>query len=507
METAEITDLPFIVFGVTLLLWIISAIVTLALWLSFRSAYKRILNSPARADEMPQVASYRQKVKADKKNTFKKLWWAWLVFGLCSAAFIACIAMEVIKNPESEEFGAWGIAAFWVLLAGVLVIVFAYMYLNGLGITKNYGNAVKYFTYAANQGNVDAMIELGNILAAGTAMRFLTAYLSQCTGVWTITGSERMRHRPIRLLVDALRSLGACIEYLGEEGFPPLRIEGKPLRGGDLTLSAGVSSQYISALLMIAPYMQEGLSLTLTGTMISKPYIAMTLAMMRHWGVGSRWEGNRIEVAPAAYKPLAFTVESDWSAASYWYEMVSLTPGAVVELPGLQRESVQGDARVADFYAALGVDTEFAADGVRLRHTGQTTTAPLLLDLTDQPDLAQTLVVTCALSQRPFRFTGLQSLKIKETDRIAALKCELAKLGYPIVDSDDSALSWDGRRADAAGHPAIDTYDDHRMAMAFAPAAMFFPGLEIRNPEVVSKSYPAFWDHLRQVGFDVRTLK
>ena len=346
-----------------------------------------------------------------------------------------------------------------------------------------------------------------DILAAGTAMRFLTAYLSQCTGVWTITGSERMRHRPIRLLVDALRSLGACIEYLGEEGFPPLRIEGKPLRGGDLTLSAGVSSQYISALLMIAPYMQEGLSLTLTGTMISKPYIAMTLAMMRHWGVGSRWEGNRIEVAPAAYKPLAFTVESDWSAASYWYEMVSLTPGAVVELPGLQRESVQGDARVADFYAALGVDTEFAADGVRLRHTGQTTTAPLLLDLTDQPDLAQTLVVTCALSQRPFRFTGLQSLKIKETDRIAALKCELAKLGYPIVDSDDSALSWDGRRADAAGHPAIDTYDDHRMAMAFAPAAMFFPGLEIRNPEVVSKSYPAFWDHLRQVGFDVRTLK
>lgn len=345
-----------------------------------------------------------------------------------------------------------------------------------------------------------------DILAAGTAMRFLTAYLSQSPGEWTITGSERMRHRPIRLLVDALRSLGASIDYLGEEGFPPLHIEGKPLRGGDLTLSAGVSSQYISALLMIAPYMQEGLTLTLTGSMISRPYIAMTLAMMRQWGVESCWEENRITVAPATYKPLAFTVEADWSAASYWYEMVALIPGAEVELPGLLRPSVQGDARVADFYTHLGVETHFTADGVCLRHIGQTETTPLLLDLTDQPDLAQTLVVTCALLQRPFRFTGLQSLKIKETDRIAALKCELAKLGYRIVDSDDSVLAWDGQRAEADVHPAIDTYDDHRMAMAFAPTAAFFPGLEIRHPEVVSKSYPAFWNHLRQAGFEVRPL-
>lgn len=345
-----------------------------------------------------------------------------------------------------------------------------------------------------------------DIMAAGTAMRFLTAYLSQRPGVWTITGTERMRHRPIRLLVDALRSLGAHVDYLGEEGFPPLRIEGRPLRGGALTLSAGVSSQYISALLMIAPSMQEGLRLTLTGEMISKPYIAMTLSLMRLWGMESRWEGNCIEVARGTYVPRPFTVESDWSASSYWYEMVALMPGASVELPGLQRASVQGDAWVAEFYSALGVETEFIADGVRLRHTGQTAKTPLLLDLTDQPDLAQTLVVTCALLQRPFRFTGLQSLRIKETDRMAALKCELAKLGYRITDSDDSVLSWNGERGNVSEPIAIDTYDDHRMAMAFAPAALFFPGLEIRHPEVVSKSYPSFWDHLRQAGFELHTL-
>lgn len=341
-----------------------------------------------------------------------------------------------------------------------------------------------------------------DVQGAGTAMRFLTAYLSQREGEWVITGSERMRHRPIRLLVDALRSLGARIEYIGEEGFPPLHISGTSLYGGFLSLDAGVSSQYVSALLMIAPYMRNGLNLTLTGNLISKPYIAMTLNLMKEWGIVSEWRGDTIDVPTGCYTPIPFSVEADWSAASYWYEMVALFPGSVVELPGLRKDSLQGDARIVDFFIPLGVETEYRREGVQLRHVGMDDFSPLSLDLTNQPDLAQTLVVTCALLHRPFCFKGLQTLKIKETDRIAALKCELAKLGYRIVERQSSVLEWSGEQVDAPSSlPAIDTYDDHRMAMAFAPAARFFPGLEIRCPEVVGKSYPAFWTHLGQVGF------
>lgn len=344
-----------------------------------------------------------------------------------------------------------------------------------------------------------------DIMAAGTAMRFLTAYLAQKPGEWTITGTERMCHRPIHLLVDALRSLGADIDYIGEEGYPPLRIKGALLRGGALALRAGVSSQYISALLMIAPYMQEGLTLTLTGEMISRPYIAMTLQMMSHWGIDCEWNDNVICVPRGAYAALPFTVESDWSAASYWYEMVALMPGSEVALPALYAESTQGDSRVAEFFTSLGVETSFTPDGVRLRHVGMSDSAPLRIDLTNQPDLAQTLVVTCTMLGRPFCFTGLQSLRIKETDRIAALECELAKLGYVVTDRLDSVMEWRGERCAPQATPIIDTYDDHRMAMAFAPVAGRVPGLEIAHPEVVSKSYPTFWEHLAHAGFTIST--
>ena len=343
-----------------------------------------------------------------------------------------------------------------------------------------------------------------DIKAAGTAMRFLTAYLSQREGVWTITGTERMRHRPIRLLVDALRTLGAHIDYLAEEGFPPLRIEGRRLSGGSLSLNGGVSSQYISALLMIAPCMENGLTLTLTGEMISRPYIDMTLGMMRQWGATCERHGSEIRVARGGYTPVPYSVESDWSAASYWYEMAALLPDSVIELPRLHEKSLQGDARVAEFFAHLGVATEFTADGVRLHHTGTADTSLLSLDLSDQPDLAQTLVVTCLLLQRPFCFTGLQSLRIKETDRIAALECESAKLGYRLSDRDDSVVEWHGERCAPQVRPQIKTYDDHRMAMAFAPAAVAVPALEVLHPEVVSKSYPAYWTHLQQAGFTVK---
>lgn len=342
-----------------------------------------------------------------------------------------------------------------------------------------------------------------DIHAAGTAMRFLTAFLSKIVGEWTITGSERMKQRPIGLLVDALRTLGARIEYMENEGYPPLRIFGSALEGGDLTLNGNVSSQYISALLMIAPYMKSGLSLTLSGSVISKPYIRMTLQMMKLFGVAAQWNGNHIRIAPAEYKPVMFRIESDWSAASYWYEIAALLPTSEIELTGLQKNSVQGDSRIAEFFSPLGISTQYTETGIKLKHNGERC-RKLTLDLSDQPDLAQTLVTTCAFMNIPFRFSGLQSLKIKETDRIEALKRELKKLGYVITDIKDSILEWDGTRCNMENPISIDTYDDHRMAMAFAPAAFIYPGIQINHPEVVSKSYPSYWNDLRNAGFEIQ---
>lgn len=344
-----------------------------------------------------------------------------------------------------------------------------------------------------------------DIGAAGTAMRFLTAYLASRKGEWAITGSARMQQRPIRLLVDALRQLGAEIEYAGAEGFPPLKIKGRKLSGGALTLEGNVSSQYISALLMVAPCMKEGLTLTLSGEIISKPYIEMTIRLMRRYGISAEWNGSVIRVVPQRYTPVIFQVESDWSAASYWYEIISLLPDSIVELSGLQHPSTQGDARIAEFFALLGVETQYTETGVRLIHIGKRENR-VDFDLSDQPDLAQTLVVTCALLNIPFCFTGLQSLKIKETDRIVALKTELRKLGYVISDRDDSVLEWDGQQTVPQKSPAIDTYDDHRMAMSFAPASVLNPGLVVNYPEVVSKSYPAYWADLQRAGFVIREV-
>lgn len=347
-----------------------------------------------------------------------------------------------------------------------------------------------------------------DIMAAGTAMRFLSAYLSVTPGDHVITGTERMQHRPIAILVDALRHLGAHIEYVGQEGFPPLHIRGGKHRGGHLSLPGDVSSQYISALLMTGPTLQDGLRLTLTGQVVSRPYIDMTLQIMRQFGAQAQWTApNEIEVLPHPYQPIPYYIENDWSAASYWYEMVALSPDAqaCVTLPGLFAQSLQGDAAVSDIFAHLGVATEYHTDaqglqGVTLRKGSQPVDR-LELDMVCQPDLAQTVVVTCAMMGIPFRLTGLQSLKIKETDRIHALRTELAKLGYQISEAQDSILLWDGQRCPAQQHPAIDTYEDHRMAMAFAPCCLRVPSLTINDPQVVSKSYPGYWDDLRSAGF------
>lgn len=340
-----------------------------------------------------------------------------------------------------------------------------------------------------------------DIKAAGTAMRFLTAFLSKIVGEWTITGTERMKNRPIKLLVDALNSLGARIEYIEKEGYPPLRIFGSALQGGEISLAGGVSSQYISALLMIAPLMENGLTLHLEGNIISCPYINLTLQLMEQFGVKATWNGQTIKILPQEYKPIRFTVESDWSAASYWYSIMALSKNAEIELLGLFKNSLQGDAAGAKLFAQLGVGTTFTDRGVMLKYNGNVT-KKLIYNFVNEPDLAQTFVVTCVLLNIPFRFTGLQSLKIKETDRIEALKTELRKLGYLLTDSNDSILEWNGERCEPEADPIIATYEDHRMAMAFAPAALVLPkGLKVADPEVVTKSYPAYWEDLRRAGF------
>lgn len=377
-------------------------------------------------------------------------------------------------------------------------------------------NALSYSPYEIQNlsdcDDTDVMVKALNsndshfdVKAAGTAMRFLTAFLSKVVGEWTITGTERMKNRPIRILVDALNAVGAKIEYLEKEGFPPLRIMGSALQGGEISLDGGVSSQYISALLMIAPLMEKGLTLHLQGKVISKPYIHLTLQLMKQYGVESEWVGSTIKVAPQSYRPLPYTVESDWSAASYWYEMMALSQQAEIELKGLFKESLQGDAAGAKLFAQLGVATDYKAGGVVLRKNGNVC-QKLIYDFVNEPDLAQTFVTTCAFMDIPFRFTGLQSLKIKETDRIEALKCELRKLGYVLTDTNGSILEWNGERCEPEAHPVITTYEDHRMAMAFAPASLVRKeGIEIAHPEVVSKSYPHFWENLESAGFIVES--
>lgn len=342
-----------------------------------------------------------------------------------------------------------------------------------------------------------------DIMAAGTAMRFLTAFLTVAPGTHLITGTERMKQRPIGILVDALRSLGADIDYAENEGFPPLRITGKKLDKENITLPGNVSSQYISALLMIAPTLQHGLTLTLEGKIVSRPYIDMTLQLMRDFGAQAEWiADNQLKVEATGYQPTPYYIESDWSAASYWYEICALTPDATVELPGLFEQSLQGDAAVAQIFSLLGVETSYSERMVTLRNTGKAVDK-LEYDFVNQPDLAQTFVVTCCMKHIPFCFTGLESLKIKETDRIFALITEMKKLGYVVKEKDNSILYWDGERCPAQPHPAIDTYEDHRMAMAFAPASLILKSVCINHPQVVSKSYPNYWENLQEAGFNL----
>lgn len=415
-----------------------------------------------------------------------------------------------------------------------------------------------------NSENAPLRVDIGG---AGTAMRFLTALFAATPQLdVVITGSQRMKERPIGALVTALQAAGADISYVEKEGYPPLRIRGKQLEGGTLALPSNISSQYVSALLMIAPTMRRGLQLELVGKVASAPYIRMTMQVMKAFGVEVKWENNLISVVRGqryartqsshcgttkeTEQAASYTIERDWTAASYWYEIVALHPdkAARVLLRGLREASEQGDAVCAKWFEALGVTTTFTAEGAILEKSTkspqvtlecdnstsednelssqtddnfsesnedlpQTTShssqanyfsckdaPPLWLDFAAAPDLAQTFVVTCALLSHPFHFKGLESLRIKETDRIAALIAELQKLGKHIEAIGEGELRYTAQNDSSPAHSiTIATYDDHRMALAFAPAALRFPQLSIEHPEVVAKSYPNYWEHLSEI--------
>ena len=354
-----------------------------------------------------------------------------------------------------------------------------------------------------------------DIMAAGTAMRFMTAYLSVTEGEHVLTGTERMKQRPIKILVDALRSLGADIQYIGEEGFPPLRIKGKRLTGGSIEVAGNVSSQYVSALLMIGPTLEKGLELKLLGNVISRPYIDLTLNVMHEYGADAEWTDiDTITIRPKRYEERSYTIENDWTSASYWYAILTLLNDrkSYIRFTGLKNGSRQGDSAIKYIFSLLGVKTCFADKEMDELTDVTITQKPQKLprleyDFKNQPDLAQTLMALCSIMNIPFKFMGLSSLKLKETDRIEAMKTEMAKLGYVLHDTNDSEMSWDGERCEVSDPIVIDTYKDHRMAMTFAPLSIKLGELFINNPEVVSKSYPHFWNDLQKAGFIIEEIK
>lgn len=344
-----------------------------------------------------------------------------------------------------------------------------------------------------------------NIHHAGTAMRFLTAYFAiQEDREVVLTGSPRMTERPIGILVAALRQLGADIEYLENEGFPPIRIKGKRLAKYEVSLSASVSSQYISALLLIAPQLANGLELTLEGHVTSLPYIKMTLALLHKMGIASTFENNVIKVNhQSAINNINYTIESDWSSASYWYSIIALSKiGTKVTLSSYKENSLQGDALVTKLYEDFGVTTRFKNDTITLQKTENSQQSTINYSLNHTPDLAQTIAVTCFGLGLKCNLTGLHTLKIKETDRLVALQNELQKLGGKVTITQDR-ISITDYAALPTAPITICTYNDHRMAMAFAPLAVRFP-IAIENIAVVSKSYPQFWKDVEQFGFSIR---
>jgi 3-phosphoshikimate 1-carboxyvinyltransferase len=341
-----------------------------------------------------------------------------------------------------------------------------------------------------------------NIGPAGTAMRFLTAYFTLQDEAIVLTGSERMKQRPIGILVDALRKLGAEISYEENEGFPPICIKGNINQlTNTISIKGNISSQYITALLLIAAKLPMGLELHIEGELTSKPYVEMTLAMLQQAGIQHQWNDNVITIAYQEFKETALPVEPDWSAASYWYSIAALAEEADLFLTGLTAYSLQGDSVITEIMANFGITSQFRDGGVHLKKEAKPVVRKVF-DLKSCPDLAQTVIVVCAALNHEATFTGLETLKIKETDRIKALQNELAKIGVKLIEKGE-IYKLDCSEKFIPPRVFINTYDDHRMAMAFAPLALLIPEVEIEDAKVVEKSYPAFWTDLEKVGFKV----
>ncbi|MDQ3073698.1 MAG: 3-phosphoshikimate 1-carboxyvinyltransferase [Bacteroidota bacterium] len=347
------------------------------------------------------------------------------------------------------------------------------------------------------------LLNAGN---AGTAMRFLTAYCSLIKDDIIITGDDRMQKRPIAPLVGALRSMGAEIDYIGVEGFPPLHIRGGSLKGGAISIRSDISSQYISALLMIAPLLQNGLTLKLKGSISSEPYIKMTLSLMRYFGIEAEIRNDIITIKPQKYQIKEITIEADWSSASYWIGLACLLPGSSLRIPGLQKHSIQGDKvflEIAERF--FGVKSNFDEYGLVIE-SGESTRQSIEIDLIGHPDLIPTLVTLCCLAQAPFNITGTKNLTHKESDRAASLQRELIKLGY-LIFIDQNSIHWNGVISDVFyDNLYLNTYADHRLAMCWAMLTVRHPNIYIESPEVVMKSYPSFWDEFQNAGFEFEYL-
>lgn len=341
-----------------------------------------------------------------------------------------------------------------------------------------------------------------DVMDAGTTMRFLTAYYGIKGASKVMTGTARMKERPIGLLVDSLRAIGVSIDYLERDGFPPIEIKGfAGQKAEEVNIPGNVSSQYISALMMTAPALPKGLRIKLTGKVGSKPYIDMTAALMKHFGVDARFEGDTIDVRPAVYKANPYRVEGDWSGASYWFAFTALAKEASVFLPGMTDRSLQGDRAIVEIMKRLGTSAKFDDGGAWLSKSGMEKS--IEWDFTDCPDLAQTVLPVCAAKGVTGTFTGLESLYIKETDRVAALRAELAKIGAAIVEPKQGVWRLEPGRVDRVKHIEIETYHDHRMAMGLAPLATMMD-VTIVGPDVVNKSYPGYWEDVKSIGFSIR---
>ena len=340
---------------------------------------------------------------------------------------------------------------------------------------------------------------------AGTAMRFLTAFLSVQQGEFILTGTERMKQRPIGILAEALKAIGADISYAGAEGFPPLVIKA-PLKQckARVGIKGDVSSQYISALLMVAPTLPQGLTLEIEGELTSVPYVKMTLDMLQEAGISHSWHGNQINIQAQNFKSAILAVEPDWSAASYWYSIACLSESARIDLPYLKDKSLQGDSRIREIMTDFGVATSKTEKGISITHT-PTSFTDQVLDLKDCPDLAQTIIVCAAVLGKNLSFTGLETLKIKETDRILALQTELAKLGVVLKEA-ELIYTLDCNNLHFPKKVSFATYEDHRMAMAFAPLSLLIEEVELEEMNVVEKSYPDFWRDLEKAGFTVQEV-